>query len=203
MGYYIRILGINDSDIYLDKLLDDLKSGGLTAKINIQESQSPDSWSLIQVANTNDLVIAQIERNPVIEGELGFDELNEFREEVIDCKPNSSVVWLTKYFDKIKVIYAFQLLNDCFTDDNYSIISTIRNFIWNVTGGILQADNEGFSNEDGYHILWQFSDSVTGDWHMALLNKNSEWVKFRMDLGDKEQREEFKNGLIPQKAVKL
>jgi len=203
MGYYIRILGINDSDIYLDKLLDDLKSGGLTAKINIQESQSPDSWSLIQVANTNDLVIAQIERNPVIEGELGFDELNEFREEVIDCKPNSSVVWLTKYFDKIKVIYAFQLLNDCFTDDNYSIISTIRNFIWNVTGGILQADNEGFSNEDGYHILWQFSDSVTGDWHMALLNKDNEWIKFRMDLGDKEQREEFKNGLIPQKAVKL
>jgi hypothetical protein len=203
MGYYIRILGISDPDIHLDRLLDDLKAEGLTAKINIQENQTPDCWSLIQVANSNDLVIAQIERNPVIEGELGFDELNEFREEIIDYKPDSSVAWLTKYFDGIKVIYAFQLLNDCFTDDNYSIISAIRNSIWNIIGGIMQADNEGFSNENGYHILWQFSDSVTGDWHMALLNKDSQWIKFRMDLGDKEQREEFKNGLIPQKAVKL
>lgn len=203
MGYYIRILGINDPDIHLDRLLEDLKFDGLTAKINIQENQTPDSWSLIQIANSNDLVIAQIERNPVVEGELGFDELNEFREEIIDYKPDSSVEWLTKYFDRIKVIYAFQILNDCFTDDNYSIISTIRNSIWNITGGILQADNEGFSNDNGYHILWQFSDSVTGDWHMALLNNDNEWIKFRMDLGDKEQREEFKNGLIPEKAVRL
>ena len=203
MGYYIRILGINDPDIHLEKLLDDLKSDGLTGKIHIEENQEQSCWSLIQIANVHDLVIAQIERNSVIKGELGLDELKEFREEILDYKPDSSVDWLTTYFDKLKVIYAFQLLNDCFKDANYSIISRIRTTIWNITGGIFQADNEGFTNEDGYHILWQFSDSVTGDWHMALKDSKDKWIKFRMNLGDIEQREEFKRGIIPKKAIKL
>ena len=47
MGYYIRILGTQDPDIHLDKLLENLKSDGLTAKLSFAEGDSPDKWTLL------------------------------------------------------------------------------------------------------------------------------------------------------------
>ena len=70
-------------------------------------------------------------------------------------------------------------------------------------GGIIQADNEGFSNEDGYHILWQFADDVSGNWNMAVKNFFGNWTNFTMNLGDQRQREEFWKGSVPKGAIKL
>jgi hypothetical protein len=67
-------------------------------------------------------------------------------------------------------------------------------------GGILQADGEGFSNEDGYLILWQFADTVDGDWNMAVLDKDGSWIRFQMNLGDPEQRAAFLKGRVPEGA---
>ena len=130
-------------------------------------------------------------------------KIDEFIEEIQNEKPASSVKWLGKYLKKIKVIYAFQMLTAGFDDGNFEILSSIKNKIWNITGGILQADNEGFSNEDGYHILWQFADSVTGKWSCAVLDIFGNWKKFTMDLGDITQRKEFKNGKVPKNAIRL
>ena len=157
----------------------------------------------IGVANSEGEELMQIERNLVIEGELGQEELEEFREDIKDCKPNSAVKWLDKYFDNVKVIYAFQLLNAAMEDQNFEVVGSIKATIWNKLGGLLQADNEGFSNEDGYHILWQFVDNVTGDWNMAVKNIFGKWTNFKMDLGDKKQREEFWLGKVPKNATKL
>ena len=63
----------------------------------------------------------------------------------------------------------------------------------------MQADREGFSNEDGYHILWQFSESAKGDWWMGVLRDGS-WTHFQMDLGNLKQRESFFQGLVPDGA---
>jgi hypothetical protein len=41
--------------------------------------------------------------------------------------------------------------------------------LWERGDAIIQADGEGFTNEDGYHIVWQFSDSVSGPWNMGVL----------------------------------
>ena len=61
----------------------------------------------------------------------------------------------------------------------------------------------GFSNDDGYHILWQFSDKINGDWHCAILNEMNEWERFQMDLGDKVQRKEFQAGRVPARATRV
>lgn len=203
MGYYIRVLGTTDPNIHIDELISGLTNEGLTAKLDIDQNESPDNWTVIGVANSDNEDLIQIERNPVIDGELGKDELEEFREDIKDYKPTSAVKWLDKYFDKVKVIYAFQLLDKAFDDENFSIVDSIKSTIWNKVGGILQADNEGFSNEDGYHILWQFSDNVTGEWNMAVKNIFGKWTNFTMDLGDKKQREEFWAGNVPKNATKL
>jgi len=203
MPYYIRVLGSQDPNIHFDEFIDALKQDGLTAKFELDPSEQPGKWTMFDLLNQSGEVLAQIERNRVIDGELGQEELNEFRENIQDFKPTSAVQWLTNFFDNVKVIYAFQLLNAAFNDSNFEIVGSIKAKIWNRTKGILQADEEGFSNEDGYHILWQFSDDVTGDWSCAVLNSAGKWDNFIMDLGDRTQRNEFQNGKVPKNAKRL
>jgi hypothetical protein len=203
MGYYIRVLGAQDPNIHLDELVNSLRAEGLTARLAFAQGDTPDNWTLLEVANVKGDTFAQIERNPVDDGELTQEELDEFKEEIEDCKPTSAVKWLANFFDKVKVIYAFQMFNSAFDDDNFKAISSLKTKIWNKTGGILQADEEGFSNEDGYHILWQFSDDVTGEWSCAVRNMFGKWQNFTMDLGDKMQRQEFMNGKVPKNAKRL
>lgn len=203
MGYYIRILGTKDPNISIHEISASIKRQKLKANLAIDDSEGPENWSILSISNRHGADLAQVERNPVSEGELGKDELEEFRAAIAECKPQSAAQWLDQYFDKVKVIYAFQLLNSAFEDKNYAIVSTVRNIIFNKTDGILQADGEGFSNEEGYHILWQFSDKVTGYWHCAVLNEANEWERFRMDLGDIGQRREFWAGKVPSSASGL
>lgn len=203
MGYYIRVLGTSDPNIHIDELISGLTNEGLTAKFDIDQNESAENWTVIGVSNSNGDDLIQIERNPVKDGELGKEEIEEFKDDIKDYKPTSAVKWLDKYFDNVKVIYAFQLLNASMEDENFPIVGSIKSVIWSKVGGILQADNEGFSNEDGYHILWQFSDDVTGEWNMAVKNFFGKWTNFTMDLGDKKQREEFWAGNVPKNAKKL
>jgi hypothetical protein len=203
MGYYIRILGLQDPDLHIDELNDALIADALTAKFEFDQDEKPNQWTIINVSNQDDEVLAQIERNPVVDGELGKDELDEFREIIQDFKPLSAVKWLADYFDKVKVIYAIQLLSPAFEGVNFEIVSSIKNKIWDKTGGIVQADNEGFTNEDGYQILWQFTDGVTGEWSCAVINSEGQWDMFSMDLGNMTQRQEFQNGEVPKNAKQI
>ncbi|MBB6372768.1 hypothetical protein [Chryseobacterium shigense] len=202
MPYYIRILGTSDYKIHLDEIISVLKDNGLTAKFNLEKNENPNNWTVIDVSNLNDEYLMQIERNTTNEG-VGKEEIEEFKEDILEYKPVSASKWLYKYLDKVKVIYAFQLLNASMKEENFSIIETIKSVIWSKVDGIFQADNEGFSNEDGYHILWQFSDNVTGEWNMAVKNFFGGWTNFKMDLGDEIQRKEFLAGKVPKNAKKL
>ena len=203
MGYYIRVLGSQDPDIHIDELIEALTVDCVTAKIEFNPNEQPNKWTMLDILNKDGEALAQIERNPVVDGELGREELDEFREDIQNYKPASAVKWLTNYFGNVKVIYAFQMLNAAFDDGNFEIVSCIKTKIWNRTQGILQADNEGFSNEDGYHILWQFSDNVTGERSCAIRNWLGKWDKFEMDLGDTVQRQEFQNGKVPKNAKRI
>jgi hypothetical protein len=106
---------------------------------------------------------------------------------------------LIDYFPKIQCIYAFQLLGGTDHKNGWEILGAIKTLIWSGAPSILQADAEGFSNEDGYHVLWQFSDSVEGDWWMGVLQEG-QWKHFQMDLGNRKQRDAFFQGQIPDAA---
>jgi hypothetical protein len=202
MGYYIRVLGKTNPTITVHQLRDHLSNGNLKGTIEVDNGTESD-WTTLIVKDPNDRDIILLEKNPVIDGELGKEEIKEFKDDVIDCKPASASRWLAKYFDTVKVIYAFQILNSVDNDENWTIVGELKSFIWSVTKGILQADQEGFSNEDGYHILWQFPDDVTGQWSMAVRNIFGQWTKFEMDLGDMQQREEFWNNKVPKRARRI
>jgi len=197
MGYYIRVLGKTNPTITVDRLIEALRSENLKPSMEIVDG-TPDNWKQLLIKDKDKRDILLIEKNEVIEGELGQEEIKEFKEEIVDCKPASATKWLLDYFDKVKVIYAFQILSTVDSDENWNIVGELKSKIWRDTEGIIQADNEGFSNEEGYHILWQFSANVTGPWHMAVKDSDDNWVKFKMDLGNKKQRQDFFEGKIPE-----
>jgi hypothetical protein len=133
----------------------------------------------------------------VIPGELGAEEIGEFVDEVQDAQPASASKWLAEYLPSVAVIYAFQLLSGTDIKDGWNAVHALQSYIWKQVGGILQADFEGFSNEMGQHILWQFNEEVDGEWDMAGLDRDGKWVAFTMNLGDKEHRRAFLDGRVP------
>jgi hypothetical protein len=204
MGYYIRVLGTSNPHVHLNELVDGLTSECLIAKFELDPRESQETWTVLNVLNEKGDELIRISRNSIGDDDgLMNEELEEFREEILGCKPDSAVKWLDNYFDKIKVIYAFQLLSAASKEENIPIVNCLKLIIWKKVGGILQADDEGFSNEKGSHILWQFSDNATGEWIMAVKNFLGKWKNFAMDLGDPHQREEFWAGQVPKDAIRF
>jgi hypothetical protein len=103
---------------------------------------------------------------------------------------------LQSYLQIVRTIYSLQVLSGASPENGWDILGAVKTAIWHIGGDIFQADGEGFSNEDGYHIVWQFSDRVAGNWWMAVL-KDGQWVSFEMDLGDSAHRAAFCAGLVP------
>ena len=199
MGYYIRVLGTDDRDIPLSSLQDALNAEQLRISATV-ESGNDRQWNQLVLAHPNGPQIVSIERNPVVPGGLGDEELQEFLELIQEAQPASAVRWLSNYLPTVKVIYALQILSGTEVNDGWRAVGVAHRTIWSQVGGILQSDGEGFSNEEGHHILWQFSDDVEGPWEMALLDADGNWAKFKMNLGDRKQRQAFLEGRIPPKA---
>ncbi|MFI5379756.1 MAG: hypothetical protein ACHRHE_10695 [Tepidisphaerales bacterium] len=199
MGHRIRVLGIRDRQVPLALVRNAVRRVASDMKVDVG-NESGRQWQALQLEHSDNTPIAFVECNPVLEGELGAAEVQEFVDEVRSGKPASAAKWLVQYLPKVKVIYAIQVLSGAYVGDGWDAIHAMQNAIWETVGGILQADLEGFSNEDGCHILWQFSDDVKGDWNMAVLNSDGQWTKFNMDLGNREQRRAFLEGRIPPKA---
>jgi hypothetical protein len=198
LGYRIRVLGKNLVNISLSALREVANPAIIEA-----DEGSDDTWEQIILKHDSGEAIAFIEKNPVIEGELASEEILEFINEVNHYKPASAVSWLHGYLPTVKVIYSFQLLSGTEINDGWARLHSVYSSIWNHAGGILQADSEGFSNEQGFTILWQFADEVTGAWNMGVLASNNQWTHFEMDLGNRQHREAFLRGQLPEGAKLL
>jgi hypothetical protein len=199
MAYYVRVLSTSEEHISLATLQAALTRENYPASLRIAQGTDTE-WSQIVLEHDDGSEIAVVERSPVEIGSLGAAELASFAAEITDCQPASAVQWLKEYFQTVRSIYAFQLLPNTENRNSFEIFTALKNEIWSAAPAILQADGEGFSNEDGYHILWQFGANVTGSWWMGVLLEGM-WVHFQMDLGDENQRAAFLQGEIPPGAV--
>ena len=191
MGYYIRVLGTSPANVPLQRL----RECASPAVIEVDEGTS-EEWEQLVLKHESGPEIALIEKNPVVETQLGAEELREFLDEVPLHRPASAAVWLQNYLPTVKVIYAFQLLNGTDVNDGWTALHRVYDTVWKFAGGLLQADGEGFSNEDGYTILWQFGAAVTGTWNVGVL-VDGHWANFEIDLGNEQHREAFWQGQVP------
>ena len=194
MSYYIRVLGKNPDNISLSHL----RERAHPAPLKVSEGKDED-WEELVLTHESGQEIAYVEKNLVLKGQLGADELQEFINEVEHLKPKSAATWLTEFLPTVKVIYAFQLLSGTDVDDGWTLLHHVYSAVWSHAGGILQADGEGFSDEDGFTIVWQFGEKVTGPWNMGIM-RDGRWVHFEMDLGNEQHRKAFGRGEVPDGA---
>lgn len=194
MGHYIRVLSPNPVRVKMSRLTEALEELG--APVALSGDSDETNWRQMILAHPEGKDIAVVECDLVEKGSLAEEEIGELLEEIAEAQPASAAAWLQTYLPKVKAIYAIQVVAGANEGEGWDVVDTIRNALLAHAGGIIQADNEGFSNEEGYHILWQFDEDVEGAWWMAVL-KNGKWVKFEMDLGDPDHRAAFQAGKVP------
>jgi hypothetical protein len=195
LPYYTRVLSKQEEFPALDVLAQSIAADHPEYKLTLEDGVE-EEWESLLLSGNDGVEVAVIERNPVADGSVGQDDIADFLEELHDCKPESGVEWLADYLDEVKTVYAFQHLQGSETEDGSNVLHALRAGIWERGDAIIQADGEGFTNEDGYHIVWQFSDSVSGPWNMAVLQEGT-WHHFKMDLGDPDHRAAFLRGEVP------
>lgn len=201
MGYYTRVLSKDAEFPSFDELVDFIGSGHPDYKLTVEEG-TEEEWESLLLSSSDEVEVAVLERNPVSDGSLGQDEIAEFIEETQDCKPEAGVAWLHEFLAEVKTVYAFQHLQGSEMVDGGNALHGLRSHLWERGDAILQADNEGFTNEDGYHIVWQFADTVSGAWNVAVLQEGT-WHPFKMDLGDPDHREAFFQSEVPPDAASV
>jgi hypothetical protein len=196
VAHYTRVLSKDGQFPPFEELAQLIRSGHPDYKLTI-ESGDEEDWESLLLASDDEVEVAVIERNPVYDGSTGQDEIADFLEDIQDCKPESAATWLTEYLGEVKTVYAFQHLQGAEMEDGGNALHALRSALWERGDAIIQADNEGFTNEEGFHILWQFSDSVSGPWNMGVY-KDDLWHHFKMDLGDPDHRAAFLEGEVPE-----
>ena len=195
MPYYTRVLSRDDTFPSTEELTEVLRAAHPGFRLNV-ESGEEDDWESLLLSSVDQVEVAVLERNPVEIGSVGQDEIADFLEELKDCKPESGAQWLTDYLAEVKTVYAFQHLQGAEMVDGGNALHALRSHVWERGNAIIQADGEGFTNEEGFHIVWQFSDSVSGPWNMGIY-KDDLWHHFKMDLGDPDHRAAFLAGEVP------
>jgi len=196
MAYYTRVLSKDDAFPSIEELTEVLRAAHPDYRLML-ESGEEDEWESLLLASVDEVEVAVLERNPVFDGSVGQDEIADFIEELRDCRPESGVEWLTEYMDEVKTVFAFQHLQGAEMVDGGNALHALRSALWERGDAIIQADGEGFTNEEGFHIVWQFSDDVSGPWNMGIW-KDDLWHQFKMDLGDPEHRAAFLAGEVPE-----
>ena len=197
MGYRIRVFALNDGIISISELRQLIEVENLPVELILEERQGDEGWEAIIIRHLEGADVAFIERNQVIAGELGAAEIAEFISELEYYEPQSASRWLAVYLLKVQTIYSIQILGGADRPGGWKAVHAIQSAIRDSQGGLLQADGEGFSNESGDLILWQFSDSPKGNWRMALLDEEGKWIRFRMEIDDPAQRAAFMRGEVP------
>jgi hypothetical protein len=201
VGYYTRVLSKYEDFPSFEELAQVVQAEHPAFRLTVEEG-SEDGWDSLLLSGEGEIEVAVLERNPVSDGSLGQDDIAEFIDETRDCKPQNGVEWLHDFLAEVKTVYAFQHLGGSETEEGLAALHALRTFLWQRGESIIQADMEGFTNEDGYHIVWQFSDTVSGAWNMAVLQDGT-WHHFQMDLGDPDQREAFFRNEVPPDAASV
>jgi hypothetical protein len=195
---HIRVLAESDQKVPLNELRIVL---GPRFEVAVEEGDEQ-TWSRLLLRHKDGGEIALIERDPVSSGELGEIELRELAAEMEHARPARANEWLRHYFSHVKVVYSLQPMSGAGVNEGWTAVTRVQAYFWKKFGGILQADNEGFTNREGYHVLWQFYGPQNGQLEVAVMDDKGKWVRFVMDMADPEQVASFQRGEIPAGAVR-
>jgi hypothetical protein len=159
-------------------------------------SGAPEDWRVITVTFDDGSWSFDLERETVAAGKPGLDELEFFRAGLDQTEPAVNARWVAEYLTRVQTVYTFRCSINA-PDANLELVREIVDSFRNdEPSGLLYAELEGWSNEYGHHITWEFTEGAKGKWWMGLRREKG-WDYFQMELGNRKHREAFRAGRAP------
>ncbi len=202
MPYYVDVLSPSTEPLSIEEIRREANKYLPECEVFVNEGTEQNWEELVVWIDENDSVCT-LSCTPFTKGESDDTELGWMLWNISECEPASAVEWLREYLPSVNTIYRFRFLSRAFNGTDNGLTVKLIHWIHEKRGGIIRAENEGYTNEDAHHILWQFSDDVSGPWECAVRRPDGSWDSFIMDLGNVEHREAFKNGRVPEGAERF
>ncbi|MGM0418882.1 MAG: hypothetical protein ACQEQS_09185 [Thermodesulfobacteriota bacterium] len=198
MPFFIRLFSIYDKLLSIETLSFLTETDPLFEDIDFEkEVTSTHNQFIIKKKGLEAALI--IENLPAKKDEDKF-KLDNIIEYACEKKPLKSAKWVKKYLKKTSVLYEFIPLADLETEEDWEIFSLLYIEAWAYLRGIFQIKNEGFTNESGDIIFWDFPYDATGSRTAALRTFTGRWKTFELDIEDNSQKNKFLKGKIPEKS---
>ena len=200
MAYYIRHFGVRDGKVSEKELTRAIQRAELRGSVHVDTKENG-QWTAITVHLAKNTPVAYIERCVVMPGTIGAKAIQEFQEELDEMRPESGAAWVGEFLERVKVIYAVQLLEGIEHEDAWPLLDVVQGAISDSVAGIVQADAEGFMNEIGEYITCDFPDGLEGLVRAAVLDATGDWHAFDLDLANKKQRAAFCDGSFQAEVI--
>ena len=190
MSYHVRLL------VKLDKVIpfSEIKIQGKWITLI---SGTETLWDRIEIREPQENLICTLDRHYIAPGRLNETAIPALKESIQGSYPLNAREWIRDYFSEIKTIYTFQVFPDNITDKGWQVLGRIQSLLHDWLVGIIQADNEGFYNENGDYILWQMYPDASGSIQAAVLDEKGRWISYRLKLNNAQAVARFKEGLPP------
>jgi hypothetical protein len=124
--------------------------------------------------------------------------LEGWRESLAHAEPRRAASWLRQWLSGARTVYSFTPHHRNM-DKAMAALRVVIQSIRLATGGIAYAEGEGWSNDDGYLVTWEFDreQGLAGNWRCAVLDAEERWVGFQIELGNPHHRKAFREGRVP------
>jgi hypothetical protein len=200
----VLFFGRTNIPVSVDQIADWLQAALIDGEIESDVETSPGSWTSLTLNLASGDPVVEIERYSAKDGTLE-DKVQDTVRQLLDhknpVKPTSAVKWLCQYMSQVKVLYEFRPLKANQTDQGWKLFYEVWTNLRQTLQGIVHLDEEGFTNEDGAQITWEYPGEETGDLKVAVLNETGEgWIEYTIDLANREQVELFMAGKVPDKT---
>lgn len=203
MAYNMWFLAPTAEPVSAAELIEYVEAVGEGCRAELSGGVEPD-WTQLHLTDPDGGHIAVVERytvDPPDPKGIGPSEIEFLRERLEDAEPAVNARWVTDYLPRVKTIYLFGCSSG-FSERpvEFDLVQGLLDTLRDDPGGILYAEFEGWSNEDGQHLTWEFSDDVAGTFWMTLRRPDG-WAWFEMDLANPDHRRAFRAGEVPTGVV--
>jgi hypothetical protein len=199
--FHMLFFALKDTAVSVDNIVDWLQDAQVDGEIESEEEEYPGSWTNMTLYLVTGQPVVEIEKFSHDEGTL-TEKIQETVRQLLDhenhVKPASAVKWLCQFMKRVKVIYEFRPMQAINSDAGWEIFNEVWMNLRHTETGIVHLDGEGFTNEEGCQITWEYPGEESGELKVAVLNeKGEEWIEYIIDLANQEQKELFMAGKAP------
>jgi hypothetical protein len=200
MGYRMRVYSRSEKVIPFERIEKFFEGDEVALELTGGKRGSEWGQFLLNHPDGRHITLVNLER-ATSKRSNGARYLKDDIESARERQPAVNAEWVVEFLLGVKNIYSFQILDGVYQDDGWDYVRELQHLIRDDFDGILYAELEGYSNQDGMHLTWEFSENVTGKWNMALYDpKSQKWTTFTMQLGNRAHRAAFRAGQVPKGA---